>query len=151
MIEKLKIIYKGEKMTQKTKILLILFTAILIAAAGCAPKQEIKPEATPMAEATQMPTAVSQETKMTYDVKKGDCLWKISSMSDIYGDPFEWPLLFRANRDQIQDPDIIEVNQELQVKKDFSKEQTDKAIEEAKETPPYKPHSQPRKKLPLKY
>lgn len=48
-------------------------------------------------------------------------------------------------------PDIIDVGQELDVKKDYGQDQVDDAKQKAKDTPPYKPHSTPRKSLPLKY
>jgi nucleoid-associated protein YgaU len=41
------------------------------------------------------------KTTGTYTVVKGDCLWKISGKSEIYNDPFQWPLIYDANRDQI--------------------------------------------------
>jgi len=37
----------------------------------------------------------------TYTVVKGDCLWNISGKPAIYNDPFQWPLIYDANRDQI--------------------------------------------------
>ncbi len=43
-----------------------------------------------------------------YKVQPGDSLWKIASSEYIYGDPFMWPALFKKNRDQIRDPDLIE-------------------------------------------
>lgn len=36
-----------------------------------------------------------------YTVVKGDCLWKIAGMSNIYGNPRLWPALWEANRDGI--------------------------------------------------
>lgn len=43
----------------------------------------------------------------TYTVKKGDCLWYIAGYPEHYGNPLKWPLIFKANQDQIQDPDLI--------------------------------------------
>jgi len=43
----------------------------------------------------------------TYTVEKGDFLYKISGKEKIYNDPLKWPRLYRANRDQIKDPDLI--------------------------------------------
>jgi nucleoid-associated protein YgaU len=36
-----------------------------------------------------------------------DCLWNIAGKPQIYGDPFRWELIYDANRDKIEDPDII--------------------------------------------
>ncbi|MCK4359530.1 MAG: LysM peptidoglycan-binding domain-containing protein, partial [Candidatus Cloacimonetes bacterium] len=37
---------------------------------------------------------------------------------EIYNNPFEWPTIFRANTDQIKDPDLIYPNQILQIPRD---------------------------------
>lgn len=42
-----------------------------------------------------------------YTVVRGDCLWNISGQPKIYGDPVKWPRIYRANRDQIVDPNLI--------------------------------------------
>ncbi len=42
-----------------------------------------------------------------YTVVKGDCLWNISGFESIYADPVQWPRIYRANNDQIKDPDLI--------------------------------------------
>ena len=52
---------------------------------------------------------------ITYEVVTGDHLWGISSKTEVYDDPYMWPRLYRANRDQIKDPDMIYPNQVLNV------------------------------------
>ncbi|MCH8305427.1 MAG: LysM peptidoglycan-binding domain-containing protein [Candidatus Marinimicrobia bacterium] len=47
----------------------------------------------------------------SYQVVRGDNLWDISSKEIIYNDPFQWLKIYSANRDQISDPDIIEIDQ----------------------------------------
>jgi nucleoid-associated protein YgaU len=42
-----------------------------------------------------------------YEVVRGDYLWKISKMPDIYGDPYAWIRIYTYNRDQIKNPDLI--------------------------------------------
>jgi hypothetical protein len=139
--------------------MLIILSIIAALFAGCASAQKVKQEAA-ITQSEQKPVkkqATIQATgkkinkEQKYLVKKGDSLWKISAKSSVYGDPFEWPLLFRANRDQITDPDLIAVNQELGVKKEFDDSLIEDVKQEAKDTPPYKAHSEPRKELPLKY
>lgn len=48
-------------------------------------------------------------------VKKGECLWWISEYEDIYNDPFMWPLIYGANKDQIANPDLIYPGQEFKI------------------------------------
>ncbi len=36
-----------------------------------------------------------------HTVVSGECLWYISEYSDIYGDPFQWPIIYDANRGEI--------------------------------------------------
>jgi hypothetical protein len=50
-----------------------------------------------------------------YTVAKGDCLWKIAARTDVYGDPWLWPLLEGANPVLIRDPDRIEPGWRLKV------------------------------------
>ncbi|MBC8527073.1 MAG: LysM peptidoglycan-binding domain-containing protein [Candidatus Cloacimonetes bacterium] len=54
----------------------------------------------------------------TWRVYRGECLWTISSYPEIYNDPFKWPQIYRANTDQIKDPDLIYPNQILQIPRD---------------------------------
>lgn len=55
----------------------------------------------------------------SYTVNRGDCLWNISGKEMIYADPIKWPRLYRANRDQIKDPDLIYPDQVLDVPRDW--------------------------------
>jgi len=54
----------------------------------------------------------SQNTQ-SYTVKSGDTLSKISKQ--FYGDANEYMQIFYANRDKINDPDKIQVGQELKI------------------------------------
>ncbi|HTY12517.1 MAG TPA: hypothetical protein VMF88_15750 [Bacteroidota bacterium] len=47
--------------------------------------------------------------------KYRDCLWNISKKKKIYDNPFLWPKIWQANRDQIKDPDIIRVGEHLKI------------------------------------
>ena len=40
-------------------------------------------------------------------VVSGDNLWNISGQDTIYGDPYMWPLIYKANSGQIKDADLI--------------------------------------------
>ena len=51
----------------------------------------------------------------SYTVKRGESLPLIASQPEVYGDRNLWPLIYRANRDQISDPRHIWPGQVLQV------------------------------------
>tara|TARA_B100000686_G_scaffold354296_1_gene463809 strand:- start:3954 stop:6872 length:2919 start_codon:yes stop_codon:yes gene_type:complete len=46
-----------------------------------------------------------------YVVRDGDTLWKIAEQK--YGDPYAWKLLLHDNKQQFDDPNKIQINQEL--------------------------------------
>ncbi len=48
-------------------------------------------------------------------VRPGETLWSIAAQERIYGDPYLWPVIYKFNRDQIQDPRLIYPQQRLQI------------------------------------
>ena len=106
---------------------------------------------------TEVPPAVptkvvEKETPIQkYIVVTGDTLWGISGMDIIYKDNFLWPLLYKVNRDQIKDPDLIYPKQEFLIRHDFSLSDLEKARKNASDTPKYVPHTEPRESLPVDY
>jgi nucleoid-associated protein YgaU len=46
-------------------------------------------------------------------VRPGESLWRIAA--SVTGDPALWPLLYRANRDQIKDPSLLYPGQRLSI------------------------------------
>jgi len=149
-------------------IIVLLTAAFVLFATGCARRGDLKKTATPEEDTSAMAMDLPEEDPlpppeepapepepepepMKYVVQKGDTLWDISTMGKIYKDPFQWPLIFRANRDEIDDPDLIEIGQEFVLKKVFSADEIQAARQKAMDSPRYRPHTAPRKKLPLKY
>ncbi|MEJ2533989.1 MAG: LysM peptidoglycan-binding domain-containing protein [Gammaproteobacteria bacterium] len=49
----------------------------------------------------------------TYEVQPGDSLWKIAA--EVYGNGAEYPKIFEANRDILDDPDLIRPGQVLRI------------------------------------
>jgi nucleoid-associated protein YgaU len=47
--------------------------------------------------------------------ERRDCLWRIAGYSEIYGDPFRWPEIYSANKQEIKDPDLIYPGQVFQI------------------------------------
>lgn len=66
-----------------------------------------------------------------YTVVRGDSLWTISAKGDVYGDPYQWPLIYKANRDQIKDADLIYPGQNFAIES-ASAADVDAAIRHAK-------------------
>jgi nucleoid-associated protein YgaU len=59
----------------------------------------------------QYQQAAETQQQQTYTVQSGDSLWKIAK--NHYGDGAMYMQIFYANRDKINDPDMIQVGQEL--------------------------------------
>lgn len=68
----------------------------------------------------------------SYTVVSGDTLWGISAKSEIYGNPYQWPLIYKANRSQIQDADLIFPGQNLAIQRDASAADIDAAVNHAR-------------------
>lgn len=45
--------------------------------------------------------------EVNYTVVRGDHLWGIAKKKEHYDNPFAWPMIYQANRDQIKNPDLI--------------------------------------------
>lgn len=58
---------------------------------------------------------VEAPTEINYTVVKGDHLWGIAKKSEHYGNPFAWPVIYQANRDQIKNPDLIYPDQNFKI------------------------------------
>lgn len=62
---------------------------------------------------TSAPEEKSAAAGRTYTVKSGDSLSAIAKRE--YGDAGAWRVIFDANRDRIDDPDLIQPGQELKI------------------------------------
>jgi len=88
--------------------------------AGAEPAVEAQvtplPPAPPAIVASEPPKIETPEKPTKYVVKKGDSLWKIAGK--VYGNPLKWPQIYRANKDQIKNPNKIHPNQVLIIPQD---------------------------------
>lgn len=71
-------------------------------------------------------------SRIMYTVVTGDNLWNISAQDAIYGNPYQWPLIFKANADQIKDPDLIFPGQEFGIDRNPSMDEVSSAVSHAK-------------------
>jgi nucleoid-associated protein YgaU len=77
-------------------------------------------------------TAAPGADRGTYRVGRGDTLWDIAAADAIYGDPFAWPLIYKANSDRIEDADLIYPDQEFIIRWDMGGAAMDAAVRHAK-------------------
>lgn len=120
-----------------TKPLIILLMSLGLAV-GCATTEEAAEEAP--ADQTETQTAQTEETSAaetnqgsdSYQVNRGDNLWDISGKDDIYANPYQWPLIYKANRSQIKDADLIYPGQTFDIDRNASSSDVDAAIQHAK-------------------
>ena len=66
-----------------------------------------------------------------YLVVSGDNLWNIAGQDSVYGNPYQWPLIYKANSDQIKDADLIFAGQYFNIPKAMGADSA-AAIEHAK-------------------
>ena len=74
--------------------------------------------------ADQATTAVVEEPAVeesmylgSYLVESGDNLWNIAGQDSVYGNPYQWPLIYKANLGQIKDADLIFPGQSFNIPK----------------------------------
>lgn len=76
--------------------------------------------------------AAKAAAETTYTVVRGDNLWDIAKKPSIYGNPYEWPLIYKDNSNKIHDPDLIYPGQEFDINKSPSQSEVYRAIHHAK-------------------
>ena len=67
-------------------------------------KAAAEAEAAAAAKAKAAPKEAPVQLPSTYTVRRGETLPQIAGRVEIYNDASLWPLIYRANRDQIRDP-----------------------------------------------
>ena len=63
----------------------------------------------------ELKARIAQPVVIDYKVGRGDNLWNIAKKEQLYDDPYMWPRIYRENKSQIKDPDLIYPNQVLGV------------------------------------
>ena len=103
---------------------LIFAVATMVGCQGAAQQEESKPEV-----AAPAPVAKSDRD---YQVNRGDHLWGISGKAEIYGNPYQWPLIYKKNTDKIKDADLIYPGQTLAIDSNPSSAEVGTAVQHAK-------------------
>jgi nucleoid-associated protein YgaU len=73
-----------------------------------------------------------------YRVMRGDSLWSISGQERIYRNPLMWPILYKANRQQLRDPDRLFPQQILAIPRHLSQEEISTTIQRARTRGPWR-------------
>jgi nucleoid-associated protein YgaU len=68
-----------------------------------------------------------------YRVGNNDTLASIAALTGVYSDPWLWPLLYQANRDQIKDPAAIYSGQTLKIPRNLPASELEAARQKARE------------------
>jgi nucleoid-associated protein YgaU len=76
--------------------------------------------------------AASRGRPDNYTVVRGDSLWRISGKEMIYKNSLMWPLIYKANRDKIRDPDLIYPKQVFAIPRNYSQEEARTAVSRAR-------------------
>ncbi len=138
-------------MVQRKLTLILSLSMASLLAFGCSSNKRIESTEVPKQAPVEEKAAPTPVPSGKYTVVEHDTLWGIAGKSAIYSDNFQWPLIFKANRDSIKDPDLIYPRQNFSIGKGYSTEEVSHARDLAMKTPKYVPHSKPRETLPLDY
>jgi nucleoid-associated protein YgaU len=68
-----------------------------------------------LAAAAVLTTSARSAETIEHVVESGESLWSIAALTQVYDDPYLWPVIYKFNRDQIVDPARIYPEQILQI------------------------------------
>ena len=89
-------------------------------------------ETTTTAPAPAMKDHAGMSMGSSYEVMRGDNLWDISAKDSVYGNPYQWPLIYKNNSGKIKDADLIYAGQVLDVDTNPSSAAVSAAVNHAK-------------------
>lgn len=104
--------------------------------AACSPKQPTAPEkiAPTVTKKTTVKPKPAQPKITIYTVGDGENLYAIAAKQRVYNEGLLWPLIYRANRDQIKDPQQIYPGQQLTIPRNLAAEEIESARETARKS-----------------
>jgi hypothetical protein len=100
----------------------------LINCIGEVPDLMAMAEGEAMMDADAVAAEVEYGDIISYSVGTNDSLWSIAGRDDIYSDPYMWPLIYKLNSDQIEDPDLIFPEQVFLIEANPLEHEVDNAI-----------------------
>jgi nucleoid-associated protein YgaU len=106
---------------------------------GATKRAEMEAMAQQQAQEMRDPGAMPRPYPTNHIVIKGETLWWIAEYNQIYDEPFQWPVIYKANRSQIKDPDLIFPDQNFVIPRepDLTAEMRKEAIKFAKNRGPW--------------
>ena len=128
------------KHTDTLKALLLVAAAATISACATQQKEPVKeaskaeaPAPEPVAAPAPTPAPAPAAAAMgSYEVARGDNLWNIAGQSRVYGNPYQWPLIYKANSSKIKDADLIYPGQNFDINRAATVAEIDAAVNHAK-------------------
>lgn len=72
------------------------------------------------AAAAKREVSIKETPTLVYTARRGETLPQIAARTEIYNDASLWPLIYRANRDQIRNPKQLWPGQALKIPRNFS-------------------------------
>ncbi len=76
-----------------------------------------------------------RERPASYSVRRGETLPQIAARPEIYNEAGLWPLIYRANRDQVRDPYQLWPGQVLKIPRTYTREEAVEARRQAGHRP----------------
>jgi nucleoid-associated protein YgaU len=89
--------------------------------------EQERAQATRDAKAIKSGTHSKELQATTHTVRRGETLPQIAARSEVYNDASLWPIIYRANRDQIRDPKQLWPGQILKIPRNFSRDEANEA------------------------
>jgi nucleoid-associated protein YgaU len=132
-----------------------LLTAFALAGCATASKTQTTDAGSAHVAATSKISAKTAHIRKSFagtiTIEKGQTLWGIAKSESAYGKACNWPLLYKANKTDVQDPDLIYPGQVLKVPKDVPAVESDNACKASMKMGPYEPHTKPRTDINLDF
>lgn len=115
-------------------LLTVLFSAGIILFTGCGGGTKVNSAADEEGQVMDEASEQSrEELPTTYIVEEGDTLATIADKAEIYGNKYQWPLIFDANKDILDDYKAIQEGQKLIIPRNVSAVEIEAAKQRAEE------------------